>query len=149
MYEMETLQRKNGQPYLKKKMVCEDEKFANSAKEVWKILNTCFSLGKQTEEKVYMLALNTKCKVIGAFEISHGCLDGSYANPREIFMKALLCNAYGIIITHNHPSGDTTPSDEDKQNFENLKRAGKIIGIEVLDSIIISRSEYYSLASEC
>lgn len=64
-------------------------------------------------------------------------------NPREIFIKALLCGASGIVIIHNHPSGDTTPSEQDIKSYNRLKEAGKLIGINVLDSIIVGDS-YYS-----
>ena len=61
----------------------------------------------------------------------------------EIFIKALLCGASGIVIAHNHPSGDTTPSKEDIESYNRLKEAGKLIGINVLDSVIVGDS-YYS-----
>lgn len=64
-------------------------------------------------------------------------------NLREIFIKALLCGSSGIVITHNHLSGDTTPSKEDIESYNRLKEAGKLIGINVLDSIIVGNS-YYS-----
>lgn len=146
MYRMETLLRKSGLPYLKKELVCEEEKHVDEPKAVWKLLNTYFSLGKQTEEKVYMLAMDTKSKVIGTFEISHGIINQSFCNPREILMKALLCNANRIILAHNHPSGDITPSMEDLRSWKRIKEASALIGIEALDSIIVSQTEYCSLS---
>ncbi len=64
------------------------------------LLNTLFQLNRQAEEYVYMIALNAK-KPIGIFEISHGCIDSSLLNPREVYIKALLCGACRIIICHN------------------------------------------------
>lgn len=146
MYRMETLLRKSGLPYLEKELVCKEEKFINNPKEVWKLLNTYFFLGKQTEEKVYMLAIDTKGRVIGTFEVSHGIINQSFCNPREILMKTLLCNANRIILAHNHPSGDVTPSMEDLRSWKRIKEASNLIGIEALDSIIVSRMEYCSLS---
>lgn len=148
LYRMETLLRKNGQPYLKKNIVCEEEEFANAPEKAWKILNTYFSLGKQTEEKVLMLALDTKLKVIGVFEVSHGILDEAFMRPREVLIKALLCNAYGIIIAHNHPSGDITPSEVDKRSWKRLRQAAELIGLQAIDSIVVNQTTYCSL-SEC
>lgn len=102
-----------------------------------------FRLNKQAEEYVYMIALNTKCKPLGVFEISHGAIDQSICNPREIFIKALLCGATGIILEYNHPSGDTTPSKNDMEVYQRIKEAGKIIGVNLLDNLVIGNG-YYS-----
>ena len=68
---------------------------------------------ENAEEYMHMLCLNTKNRVIGVFEISHGTVNASIVGTREIFQKALLANAVSIILMHNHPSGDPTPSRED------------------------------------
>ena len=107
------------------------------------MFNVVFRLNKQTEEYLYMIALDSKQKPLGVFEISHGMVNMTICNPREIFIKALLCGSSGIVITHNHPSGDTTPSKEDIESYNRLKEAGKLIGINVLDSIIVGDG-YYS-----
>ena len=107
------------------------------------MFNVVFRLNKQTEEYLYMIALDSKQKPLGVFEISHGMVNMTICNPREIFIKALLCGSSGIVITHNHPSGDTTPSKEDIESYNRLKEAGKLIGINVLDSVIVGDS-YYS-----
>ena len=107
------------------------------------MFNAVFRLNKQTEEYLYMIALDSKQKSLGVFEISHGMINMTICNPGEIFIKALLCGACGIVITHNHPSGDVTPSKEDIESYNRLKDAGKLIGINVLDSIIVGDG-YYS-----
>ena len=107
------------------------------------MFNVVFRLNKQTEEYLYMIALDGKQKPLGIFEISHGIVNMTICNPREIFIKALLCGASGIVITHNHTSGDLTPSKEDIESYKRLKDAGKLIGINVLDSIIVGDG-YYS-----
>lgn len=61
---------------------------------------------EEPEEYMYMICMNTKNKIIGVFEISHGSVNSSIVNPREVFQKALLANAVSIILMHNHPSGD-------------------------------------------
>lgn len=101
------------------------------------MLNDVFRLNKQAEEYVYMIALNVKGRSLGVFEISHGTVNQSICNPRDIFIKALLCGTVGIILAHNHPSGDTTPSKEDIEIYKRIKEAGEIIGIELLDNIVI------------
>lgn len=122
---------------------CTDVETLNNPSLIAEMFNVVFRLNKQAEEYLYMLALNTKGKPLGVFEVSHGTIDTTICNPREIFIKALLCGASGIVIAHNHPSGDTTPSKEDIESYNRLKEAGKLIGINVLDSIIVGDS-YYS-----
>lgn len=79
------------------------------------------------------------------FEISHGTVNMSVLTPREVFQKALLANAVGIILLHNHPSGDCTPSNEDIKVTKRLMEAGDIIGVNVLDHLVIGRPGYFSL----
>ena len=99
---------------------------------------------EEPEEYMYMICMNTKNKIIGVFEISHGSVNSSIVNPREVFQKALLANAVSIIVMHNHPSGDPTPSREDIEVTKQLIEAGKIVGVEVLDHIIVG-DRYSSL----
>ena len=99
---------------------------------------------EEPEEYMYMICMNTKNKVIGVFEISHGTVNASIVGTREAFQKALLANAVSVIFMHNHPSGDPTPSREDIEITKRLSEAGKILGVEVLDHIIIG-DRYCSL----
>lgn len=99
---------------------------------------------EEPEEYMYMICMNTKNKIVGVFEISHGSVNASIVTPREVFQKALLANAVSIILMHNHPSGDSTPSREDIEITKRLVEAGKIVGVEVLDHIIVGDS-YVSL----
>lgn len=102
-------------------------------------------LHEEPEEYLYMICMNTKNKIIGVFEISHGTVNSSLFSVREIFQKALLANAVSIILMHNHPSGDPTPSREDIVVTERAKEAGKLIGIDILDHIIVGDGRYCSL----
>ena len=100
---------------------------------------------EQTEEYMYMVCLNTKLEMTSVFEISHGNVNSSIVGCREVFQKALLANAVSIILMHNHPSGDPKPSIEDIEVTRRLMEAGKILGVQVLDHIIVGRPGYTSL----
>lgn len=97
-----------------------------------------------SEEYAYMLCLNTKLDMTSVIEISHGNVNSSIVGTREVFQKALLANAVNIILIHNHPSGNCTPSKEDLKLTDRLVEAGKIVGVDVLDHIIVGDS-YCSL----
>lgn len=100
---------------------------------------------KADREAFWVLHLNTKNRLIEKELVALGTLDSSAIHPREVFRKAILNSAKAIITVHNHPSGDPTPSPEDKATWRSLKQAAEIIGIEVLDNLIISPSgNYYS-----
>lgn len=92
---------------------------------------------EEPEEHMYMICMNTKNKITGVFELSHGTVNASLLSPREAFQKALLANAVSVIFLHNHPSGDPKPSREDVEVTKRLVEAGKIVGVEVLDHIIV------------
>lgn len=97
------------------------------------------------KEVLKVLLLNTKNVVIGVFNASIGSLNSSIVHPREIFKEAIRKSAASIILAHNHPSGDPTPSQEDISSTSRIKEVGKIIGIELLDHIIIGDGNYISL----
>ena len=99
---------------------------------------------EKPEEYMYMICMNTKNNVIGVFEISHGTVNASLVTPREVYQKALLANATSIIVMHNHPSGDSGASREDIEVTRRLADAGKVVGVELLDHIIIG-DNYSSL----
>ena len=89
--------------------------------------------------------LNTKHRFLGDFELSKGTVNASMASPREAFIEALRTGAVYIILLHNHPSGDPTPSREDIVTTKRMKEAGNIIGINLIDHIIIGDNKYISL----
>ncbi len=99
-------------------------------------------------KKEYFIAvfLDSKNKIIKDEIISIGTLDSSLVHPREIFKEAIRNSAAGIILVHNHPSGDCEASEEDKQVAKKVKKAGDIIKIKVLDHIIISRNRIKSFS---
>ncbi|MEP7146866.1 MAG: DNA repair protein RadC, partial [bacterium] len=94
-------------------------------------------------EGFYVLSLNSKNKLIDCRIATSGIINASLVHPRETFKIAIEKCANSIIVAHNHPSGDTNPSKEDINITARLKETGKVIGIEVLDHIIFSRSDDY------
>ncbi len=99
------------------------------------------------EEHFVSLHLNAKNEVIGLHEVSHGTLASSLVHPREVFKAALVANSYAILVCHNHPSGSRVkPSPEDLSTTRQLLRAGKILGVNVIDHLIFSPNQSaYSL----
>ncbi|EYE88457.1 hypothetical protein Q428_07695 [Fervidicella metallireducens AeB] len=97
------------------------------------------------KEYLRVIFLNTKNIVIDVKDLSIGSLSSSIVHPREVFCEAIKKSTSSIIITHNHPSGDPTPSQEDINITKRLCEAGKIIGIEILDHLIIGDGCYISL----
>jgi len=97
------------------------------------------------QEEVMALLLNTKSMLIKEVFLSKGTVNASFASPRELYIEALKSNAVNIILLHNHPSGDATPSKGDIENTKRIIEAGRIIGINLIDHIIIGDNQYISL----
>ena len=114
---------------------------ATSAKEIFKIMKDI----KDTEKELSIVFyLDCKLKIIAREIVLIGILDACLVHPREIFRGAILRNAKCIILSHNHPSGDPSPSTEDIEVYNKLKECGQILDIKLLDNIIVSDSGYYS-----
>lgn len=114
-----------------------------SPNDLVKLINREMGLLKQEILKV--IFLNTKNIVIGSKDVFKGSLNSSIVHPREIFKEAINKSSDKIIISHNHPSGDPTPSKEDINITLRIKECGKLIGIELLDHIIIGKNNFISL----
>lgn len=99
------------------------------------------------QEEVHVMMLDTKQRMISECLLTKGTVNASLIVPREIFIHALQENAVGIVLVHNHPSGDDTPSREDLAATERVRAAGEIVGIRLVDHIIIGRGHYTSLCS--
>lgn len=104
----------------------------------------CSYLENEDREHFVSMMLDAKNKVIGIHTVSIGTLCCTVVSPREVFKAAILANAASIIIAHNHPSGDVTPSLEDIQVTAVLKQAGKLLDIEVLDHVIVGEDGAYA-----
>lgn len=104
--------------------------------------------GSADREKFIAVHLNAKNRIISYEVVSVGSLNASLVHPREVFKAAILSNAASIILSHNHPSGDPNPSNEDLQLTKRLEEAGKLLGIEVLDHIIFAGKSFYSFKAE-
>jgi DNA repair protein RadC len=89
-------------------------------------------------EHFWALALNTKNRLLRIFEVSIGSLNASIVHPRELFREAVRVSAASVVVVHNHPSGDPTPSGADIQLTRRLTKAGDVLGIEVLDHVVIA-----------
>ena len=121
-----------------------DKKAINNPQVVVKLLNEIFDLENRCEEHLVMLALDTKLKVVGAFDIHAGTAKASPVSTKSIFTRAMLCNANSIIVAHNHPSGSVDPSKDDVDVTRTIEKAGKILDIRLLDHIIIGDGDCYS-----
>ncbi|WP_025730002.1 RadC family protein [Atopobacter phocae] len=102
-------------------------------------------LSNAHQEKLVALFLNTKNQVLTEKIIFTGGLNSSIAHPREIFREAVKESAASLLIAHNHPSGDTTPSEADIMFTKRMVECGELMGIEVLDHLIIGGNQYVSL----
>ncbi|MBS5781240.1 MAG: DNA repair protein RadC [Megamonas sp.] len=101
-----------------------------------------------TQENFIIVLLNTKNEIISINDISTGSLNSSIAEPREVFREVLKYPTSSVILAHNHPSGNPNPSVEDIKITKKLVNAGKILGIDVLDHIIIGDNEFRSLKQD-
>jgi len=117
-----------------------------SSKDVFDIFHPMLS--DISYEEFWILLLNKANKIIGKFSISEGGLSGTVADPVKIFRKAIEYNAVGMILCHNHPSGNLKPSDADIKLTNKMKEGGKFLDISVLDHIIIGEEKYLSFADE-
>ncbi len=100
------------------------------------------------QEKFHVLYLNTKNQIVAEKTIFVGSLNASIVHPREVFKEAVKQSAASIIVAHNHPSGDPTPSREDIAVTKRLIEAGQMIGIECLDHLIVGDDCYISLKEQ-
>lgn len=122
-----------------------NNKIIDSPKKASEIFNEVFDMNNKAEEVLSLMTLNTKLEVTGMFIVSQGSINESIVHPREVFKRALLQNAAKIILAHNHPSGNPNPSKADVDITLRLHEAGKILGINLIDHIIIGDKNFISL----
>ena len=99
-------------------------------------------------ETSIVIFLNRGNRTIGWMKLSVGGTCKTIIDTKLLFVAALKCNASSFIISHNHPSGELTPSEEDIRLTKNIKEGGKLIGIQMLDHLIITKQNYYSFADQ-
>ena len=128
-----------------KECVCEDAptEFSSarftSSSQVFEMFS---ELQLETKEHFISLHLDGKNRIVAMDRVSTGSLNQSLVHPREVFKTALLSSAAAIILIHNHPSGEPTPSDEDREITKRLQQAGDLLGIRILDHIVIGKTHY-------
>ena len=134
---------------LGRRAALEDKRFMpkiSSSKDVLDFLAD--EMRSLEQETVRVLLLNTKHMLLHSAVISVGGLNYSPIHPREVYKQALKFSAAGIILVHNHPSGEAAPSEQDIKLTKRLKEAGEIMGIPLLDHLIIAETGYYSFSEE-
>lgn len=102
-------------------------------------------LGHLAQEEFHALLLSTQHRVLREVAITRGILDASLIHPREVFRPAIHEGAAGVILVHNHPSGDPTPSPEDRAVTKQLTEAGKVLGVPVLDHVVVATGGFRSI----
>jgi DNA repair protein RadC len=117
-----------------------------SSKLVFEIMQPI--IGELSHEEFWVLFLNNSNKVISKSQLSKGGISGTIVDVRLVFKLALENGATGLILCHNHPSGNLRPSDADKQITKKIKLAGDSLDVKVLDHLIITETKYYSFVDE-
>jgi len=121
----------------------------SSSNDAYQILTQQWNRDKiELLEEFKILLVNRRNRVLGVVNISQGGLSATIADPKVIFVTALKSSASGIILCHNHPSGELDPSKEDIAITKKLKAGAELLDLKVLDHLIISKDSYYSFADE-
>ena len=123
-----------------------EEVTLNNSSKIYEYFRNIFINEKQ--ENFYAIYLNTKSKLISYKLLFKGTINTSCVHPREIFKYAFLESAYSVVVIHNHPSGDPTPSKMDDELTQVLFDIGKVMSLPILDHIIIGNNKYYSYYEE-
>lgn len=116
-----------------------------TAQDVYDYLQDMRNLPKEHLRGLY---LNSHNRVIRDEVISIGTINSNMIHPREVFRPAIECNAAAVVLAHNHPSGEATPSDEDIEVTKQLVQAGKILGITLLDHVVIAKDTFTSIGAQ-
>jgi DNA repair protein RadC len=124
--------------------VAADLPFIRDAASVWALLRD--RLAVEEVEVFAAVYLNGRNRVLACSEISRGTVSSTLVHPREVFRPAIALGASCLILGHNHPSGDPTPSAEDHALTRRLRDVGELLGVRVLDHVVITASRYVSLA---
>ena len=132
----------------KKKRVSSNSPINKSLTNPELVVELFKDMQNETKEKLIAISLDVKLKIITFEVVSIGSVAAIYARPGELVRVPVMVNAYGIIAIHNHPSGDSTPSDGDHAFTDDLLTICKALGTPLYDHIIIGDGEYFSFAQE-
>lgn len=116
----------------------------SSSEDIYGICCDYLNVDRMTEEHIYCFCFDSALHITGIFLISIGTVNQSLITPREVMIKALLADAVSIALVHNHPSGDPSPSEYDRLITDRIANAGKIIGIELIEHLIVGKDSFYS-----
>lgn len=119
-----------------------DKSFMRTSDDVELLLRDYYDVDALAEEECFLICVDNALRAIGICIVSHGTVNATMLSPREIYQRALLLGAVGIIVAHNHPSGKVVPSLYDKQATDRLRHAGELIGIPLLDHVIIGDTNF-------
>ena len=100
----------------------------------------------EVQEVFVVASLDSQSRVIALHEVTRGILNASLVHPREVFAPALMDRAAGVILAHNHPSGDPTPSNDDKAATRQLVEAGRVLDVPVYDHVVVGAGRFVSFA---
>lgn len=122
--------------------VCAERTFVSSSRDLCPLLGEYYK--EHDREEMLVVLLDAKHKIIGLHTVSIGSQSMSIVHPRETFKAAIVGQAAALILAHNHPSGDPTPSEKDRQLTARLKGCGALLGIPILDHLVIGDSGRYT-----
>jgi DNA repair protein RadC len=105
------------------------------------------AIGDEITECVLAIFLDARNRVTGYIEVARGTLNAARMSPRDVLLPALLANAQSVVLAHNHPSGDATPSRADREVTTALRDAARIVGVRFTDHLIVTPTDHYSFAS--
>lgn len=147
MYEYKIrLKRNSRKPFMvqEKPVNYEATKRMNNSHEIVRMMNDAYGLQELADEHTYLITMNTRCDINAVFLIGAGTVNLCPVSVKSVFTNALLAGASAIVLVHNHPSGDATPSDEDYMLAKRVATAGELIGVYVADFIIVGNGTYVS-----
>lgn len=118
----------------------------NGSHSAEKILRELYPVDIEHREAFVVLLMNRANETLGVYTVSIGGVSGTVADSKLIFQSAIKCNASSIILCHNHPSGNLKPSDTDITLTKKIREGGKLLDIDVLDHLILTKTSYHSFA---
>ena len=130
------------------KVKASERRQIKTSKDCESVFREIWSSSMEFKEEFYIILLNRANKVLGWYKVSEGGMSGTVVDPKIVFSIALKGLASSIVISHSHPSGNLKPSDQDIALTKQLKQAGVLLEIPVLDHLILSADGYYSFADE-